>query len=71
MKNEKLFYIKFSKFYIDIYTEPELIMRLIEKRSLVGHSNLYILNYFNKDVYSNKRWKIYSRISFYRSFIYF
>jgi hypothetical protein len=70
MKNEKLFYIKFSKFYIDIYTEPELIMRLIEKRSLVGHSNLYILNYFNKDVYSNKRWKIYSRNSFYRSFIY-
>jgi hypothetical protein len=55
MKNKKLFYIKFSKFYIDIYTEPKLIMRLIEKRSLIGHSNLCILNYLNKDVHSNKR----------------
>jgi hypothetical protein len=55
MKNEKLFYIKFSKFYINIYTEPELIMRLIEKRSLIGCRILRILNYLNKDVHSNKR----------------
>lgn len=55
MKSEKLFYIQFTKCYIDIYTELQLIMRVIEKRNLIGHSNLCVLNYVNKDVHSKHR----------------